>query len=222
MDYKFIYKTIVEENIIDKTLLWSNDIYEKYNATVSLNGELIVCVNPEKRKVLSKKLVKESYQEYLEYISKHNFEKEKWIYNIINGEAEQDSILFKDSEQQLVIIPSYTWDQTNKNKLHILGIHTNLEKRCLRDLTLEDVSWLKNALKVGAKTILEKYGLTKDKIKTFIHYEPSSYQLHIHFMNTEYVEGNSSCEYSHEVNSVIFNLQLDSDYYKKIKLLKRV
>lgn len=222
MDCKFIYKTIVEENIIDKTLLWSNDIYEKYNATVSLNGELIVCVNPEKRKVLSKKLVKETYHEYLEYISKHNFEKEKWIYNIINGEAEQDSVLFKDSEQQLVIIPSYTWDQTNKNKLHILGIHTNLEKRCLRDLTLEDISWLKNALKVGAKTILEKYGLTKDKIKTFIHYEPSSYQLHIHFMNTEYVEGNSSCEYSHEVNSVIFNLQLDGDYYKKIKLLKRV
>ncbi len=222
MDCKFIYNTISEENIIDKTLLWSNDIYEKYNATVSLNGELIVCVNPEKRKVLSKKLVKETYQEYLEYISKHNFEKEKWIYNIINGEAEQDSILFKDSEQQLVIIPSYTWDQTNKNKLHILGIHTNLEKRCLRDLTLEDVSWLKNALKVGAKTILEKYDLQKDKIKTFIHYEPSSYQLHIHFMNTEYVEGNSSCEYSHEVNSVIFNLQLDSDYYKKIKLLKRV
>lgn len=222
MDCKFIYKTILEENIIDKTLLWSNDIYEKYNATVQLNGELIVCVNPEKRKVLSKKIIKETYQEYLEYISKHNFTKEKWIYNIINGEAEQDSILFKDSEQQLVIIPSYTWDQTNKNKLHILGIHTNLEKRCLRDLTLEDVSWLKNALKVGAKTILEKYGLTKDKIKTFIHYEPSSYQLHIHFMNTEYVEGNSSCEYSHEVNSVIFNLQLDSDYYKKIKLLKRV
>ena len=222
MDCKFIYKTISEENIVNKTLLWSNDIYEKYNATVSLNGELIVCVNPEKRKVLSKKLVKESYQEYLEYISKHNFEKEKWIYNIINGEAEQDSILFRDLEQQLVIIPSYTWDQTNKNKLHILGIHTNLEKRCLRDLTLEDVSWLKNTVKVGTKSILEKYGLTKDKIKTFIHYEPSSYQLHIHFMNTENVEANSSCEYSHEVNGVIFNLQLDGDYYKKIKLLKRV
>ena len=51
----------------------------------------------------------------------------------------------------------------------------------------------------------------------FFHYDPSTYQLHIHFANIAENNG-SSVEYSHDLDIVIFNLSLDSDYYKKVLL----
>lgn len=56
----------------------------------------------------------------------------------------------------------------------------------------------------------------------FFHYTPSTFQLHIHFTNINNNSINSSVEYSHELGQVIFNLELDSDYYKKINLIKRI
>ena len=58
-------------------------------------------------------------------------------------------------------------------------------------------------------------------MKIYIHYNPSTYHLHIHFVNNLFHNISSSVEYSHELNNVIFNLELDSDYYKKIVLNKR-
>ena len=56
----------------------------------------------------------------------------------------------------------------------------------------------------------------------FFHYDPSTYHLHIHFINTRYTENWSSVEYSHDLDIVIFNLRMDRDYYKKIRLNRRI
>jgi hypothetical protein len=48
----------------------------------------------------------------------------------------------------------------------------------------------------------------------FFHYELSTYHLHIHFVNTANNDARSSVEYSHELNNVIFNLSIYSQYYK--------
>ena len=76
--------------------------------------------------------------------------------------------------------------------------------------------------KITLEKIEEKYNLKEENLKMFFHYDPSTYHLHIHFINTEYTESWSSVEYSHDLDTVIFNLKLDSDYYKKIKLNRRV
>lgn len=219
-EYKFIYDNINASNIKSyNKILMSNDIYTKYDATLIINGELIVNFKTNKSNN-EKQVIKETYQDYLDYISIRDFSNEQWIYNIINGNSEQDSILYSNFEEELIIISSFTWNQTNINKLHILSIHSNLNKRCLRDLVSSDIQWIENALKISYQIILNKFTIKQDKIKTFIHYEPSTYQLHIHFQHIDFIDSNSSCEYSHEINSVLFNLQLDSDYYKKIDLLK--
>ncbi len=219
-EYKFIYDKINATNIKSyNKILMSNDIYTKYDATLLINGELIVNFKTNESNN-ERKIIKESYQDYLDYINNHDFSKEQWIYNIINGTEEQEHILYKNLQEQLIIIPSFTWNQTNIKKLHILAIHTNLNKRCLRDLVSSDIDWLQNTLNISFQIILEKFKIEKKLIKTFIHYEPSTYQLHIHFQHIDFIDSNSSCEYSHEINSVLFNLQLDSDYYKKINLLK--
>jgi m7GpppX diphosphatase len=75
--------------------------------------------------------------------------------------------------------------------------------------------------KITLEKIEEVYGLKEENLKMFFHYDPSTYHLHIHFVNTLYTDCGSSVEYSHDLDTVIFNLGLDNDYYKKIKLNRR-
>ena len=70
--------------------------------------------------------------------------------------------------------------------------------------------------------IKNNFDLDDTELKIFFHYEPSTYHLHIHFINVLNKDLNSSVEYSHSLDNVLFNLELDSNYYKKIIMNKRV
>jgi m7GpppX diphosphatase len=76
--------------------------------------------------------------------------------------------------------------------------------------------------KVTLNIIETKYGLKEENLKIFFHYNPSTYHLHIHFINIYYTNAGSSVEYSHDLDIVIFNLNLDTNYYKKIHLNTRL
>jgi m7GpppX diphosphatase len=75
--------------------------------------------------------------------------------------------------------------------------------------------------KVTLETIKNKYGIDECYLKMFFHYEPSTYHLHIHFVNAAYHDARTSVEYSHELNNVIFNLSIYSQYYKVAILNRR-
>jgi diadenosine tetraphosphate (Ap4A) HIT family hydrolase len=200
--------------------LFENDVFTKYHATTQVNGEYIVCNDTRKLKTYSTRICKESYDEYLEFISKRNPDIDRWIYNIIDGISEQEAIIHKDD--LCIVIPTYNWDGKNVNKLHIMCLPVDKNLRSIRDLTCIHISLLEHMRKITIQQIEEKYGLKEDSLKMFFHYDPSTYHLHIHFMNTSYTKCNSSVEYSHDLDSVIFNLKIDTDYYKKIKLNKHV
>lgn len=218
---KFIPYTVMSfPNIRKVKLLMENDSFSKYEAITEVKGEYIFCNDISKLKKYSKILVKESYDDYLEFIKNRDYEKDRWIYNIIDGIAEQDKIIYRDIST--IVIPSYTWDSNNIDKLHILCLPTDKTLRTIRDLTLSNLSLLEYMKKITLQQIEDKYGLKEENLKIFFHYDPSTYHLHIHFINTGYIESWSSVEYSHDLDTVIFNLKMDSDYYKKIKLNRRV
>jgi m7GpppX diphosphatase len=196
-----------------------NDIYEKYEATAEISGELIICNDVTKMKHTEKKLVRETYEEYLISLQKRDPNKDKWIYNIVDGSSEQEQILYRD--ESCIVIPTYMWDSVNIDKLHILCLPTDVTLRSIRSLTAEHIELLEHMKKVTLETIKNKYGLDECYLKMFFHYEPSTYHLHIHFVNTAYHESRSSVEYSHELNNVIFNLSLYSQYYKVAILNRR-
>ena len=75
---------------------------------------------------------------------------------------------------------------------------------------------------IEEEQIEENYELKEENLKIFFHYDPSTYHLHMHFINTKNTKSGSSVEYSHDLDMVIFNLKLDSDYYKKININKRI
>ena len=69
---------------------------------------------------------------------------------------------------------------------------------------------------VTCKIIKEKYKLDMDDLKIYFHCHPSTYHLHIHFVNIFNNDANSSVENAQELDNVIFNLFICTDYYKKI------
>ena len=219
------YTFIPRGNWVNSTVLveqtFSNDIYTKHDAKITdLAGELIVCSDITKIDGFCKKIVPETYEEYLELISKRDFKKEQWVYNILNGMAEQDKVLYRD--EFIVIAPNYTWNTTDLSKLHLLTFPTDITLHSIRDLTDKHI-WLLEHIKL--KTLLEiksTYGFDSDIIKMFLHYAPSTYHLHVHFTLISNTEVCSSVEYSHELNNTIEILKIKPDFYQTILLNKRI
>lgn len=220
-NYKFIPSQISSFDSIRKNdLILKNDIYEKYSAIVEVEGELIICNDINKMRRSEKKIIRETYDDYLRYIKKRDIEKDKWIYNIIDGISEQESILYRD--ELCIVIPTYMWDSKNIEKLHLLCLPTDITLRSIRSLNSTHIPLLEHMKKVTLDIIKQKYDIDERYIKMFFHYEPSTYHLHIHFVNVSNNEARSSVEYSHELNNVIFNLSLLSDYYQRAILNKRI
>ena len=220
VNYKFIPSKVTSfDQIVRNNKTMENDIYEKYEATAEISGELIICNDVTKMKHTEKKLIRETYEEYLKTLERRDPNKDKWIYNIVDGTSEQEQVLYRD--EVCVVIPTYMWDSVNVDKLHILCLPTDVTLRSIRSLTAEHIELLEHMKKVTVETIKNKYGLDECYLKMFFHYEPSTYHLHIHFVNTAYHDSRSSVEYSHELNNVIFNLSLYSQYYKVAILNRR-
>jgi len=219
-NYLFIPSTVTSfEDIIKNKKTMENDIYEKYEATAEISGELIICNDITKMKRFDKKIIRESHKSYLKTLEHRDPKKDKWIYNIIDGESEQDSILYRD--EKCIVIPTYMWDSNNLEKLHILCLPLDKSLRSIRSLSQEHIPLLEHMKKVTTEIIKNKYGIDEFYIKMFFHYEPSTYHLHIHFVNISNPDSRSSVEYSHELHNVIFNLSICSNYYKRAILNRR-
>lgn len=222
------YTFIPENNITDaqfnlnKESKVENDIYEQYDqvtAQLNIHGKLLICNDVNKLQQKNKVINKETYDDYVQNMELNGdkyLQQDEWIYNIINGISEQEKIIAKTSS--CIIIPNYTWNENNITQLQVLGFPIQCSIRTLRDLTSEHIPLLLHIKSEGLCNIENKYGLHQNKIKVFINYRPSTYHLHIHFVNIDSEILLSSVEHSHYLDYIIFNLQLDSNYYKKIIL----
>jgi len=228
--YDFNPNKLKDIHIIEKNM--ENDIFSKYSATAVYEGELIVCNDITSLPTYDNKIYRETYEEYMEEMKKTAEEqeteeqetkerKDTWIYNIIDKIAEQDQILF--SNDDIIIIPTYLWNKETGNikNLHILGIPTDKSLRTIRSLTGKDVPLLKHIREEGLRVCKNVFDVDETYIKMYFHYLPSTFHLHVHFEHVNSQYSKSSIEYAYELDSVIFNLELCSDYYQKVVLNKR-
>ena len=221
VSYRFIPSKVTSfDSIIKENQTMKNDIYEKYEAKAEISGELIVCKDVTQMKQRVKKLVQEDYETYLQTLEKRDVKKDIWIYNIIDGISEQESILYRDDK--CIVFINYFWDGKDIDKLQLLCMPIDRKLRCIRSLDTSHIYLLEHMKTVTLNVIREKYGLEEGYIKMYFHYEPSTYHLHIHFVNTASNQLHSSVEYSHELNNVMFNVKMMSDYYKIVLLNVRV
>ncbi len=219
--YTFIVKSNWVDKIVSTEQTFSNDVFVKYEASLNnLEGELIVCSDLKKLDGFCKKITRETYSEYLDFISKRDFKKELWVYNILDGISEQDKILYKDDS--IVIAQNYIWDGKDLSKMYLLAFPMDKKLHSIRDLDGSHVILLEFIKTKTLEIIKTTYGFDSDIIKMYLHYAPSTYHLHVHFVLVSNTDTNSSCEYSHELSNVIENLKINSDYYKLIVMNKRI
>lgn len=159
-----------------------------------------------------KKIMSETYEQYILKLNMLDKQKSKWIYNIIDGKSEQEKIIYVDDK--FILMPTYFWNEEDLCKMHLLAIVKNTKLKSLRDLRSQDVPLLEHILLVSRGIIKNKYNIEQNVLKIYIHYPPSAWLFHIHFEMMINTETTSSVEYSHEISQVIFNLKLCSEYYK--------
>lgn len=228
--YTFIIQSNWINNLKKEEKTFQNDVYTKYKSQIeNISGELIECNDLTKLDGFCKKIIKESYQDYQNFILQRNFNKEQWLYNILDGNAEQDKILYQDDF--FVLLPNYTWNYSPANKdlsnvdfteMYLLAFPTDKLIHSLRDLDNSHISLLTHIQTKTLEIIKKIFGFESDIIKSFIHYSPTTYHLHIHWTLISNTNVNSSVEYSHNLSNVITNIKIKSDYYQIVILDKRI
>eukprot|EP00554_Chaetoceros_debilis_P013499 CAMPEP_0194111604 /NCGR_PEP_ID=MMETSP0150-20130528/10576_1 /TAXON_ID=122233 /ORGANISM="Chaetoceros debilis, Strain MM31A-1" /LENGTH=490 /DNA_ID=CAMNT_0038801087 /DNA_START=140 /DNA_END=1612 /DNA_ORIENTATION=- len=151
-----------------------------------------------------------------------------WIQNIIHGKKEKERLLVEHdlfvvnidtkwrSHPDPNTVPREQWlNHESTSDLYCLGIVKQDGIATLRDLTVTHIPLLKTLQEEGFSAIEKIYGVTRDQVRCFVHYQPQFYHFHVHFTRLENEIG-STIERGHLVSDIIQNLEIgDGSFYEK-------
>ncbi|XP_055543212.1 m7GpppX diphosphatase-like [Wyeomyia smithii] len=165
-------------------------------------------------------LVEETAQDYetvaLPHIQKEQLSLE-WLYNILEHRKEKDRIVFEDPSEEIgfILLPDLEWNGKTLEQLYLLALVRQRGIKSLRDLNATHLPLLKNIQTRGIEAIKTRYGINADQLRIYIHYQPTFYHPHVHF---PYLKHDPPGEKSHLLTSVIGNIELLPDHYRKVTL----
>lgn len=170
-----------------------------------------------------KHLLEETAQDYRTVTLPHLEQEQlslEWLYNVLEHRKEQDRIVFEDpsDETGFILLPDLKWDGKTLEQLYLLALVRPRGIKSLRDLTSEHLPLLRNIKKRGTEAIRERYGIEADRLRVYLHYQPTFYHLHVHFTFLQHDPPGIQCEKSHLLAAVISNLELVPDYYQRATL----
>ena len=158
-------------------------------------------------------IINETKNEYIKkikpYIDKIYHENTKWIYDIFEGKAEKENVIYKNDN--FLICRDIGWTDINYNNFYILGFPIKVIKN-IRDLRSDDVVILKEMKKEMLK-YAKKFKLGEENLYFFFHYHPSTYHLHLHCSIINNKNLSSKYKRHHMFEDVIENLEKDTFYY---------
>ncbi|KAK2962574.1 putative m7GpppX diphosphatase [Blattamonas nauphoetae] len=155
----------------------------------------------------------------LPFIESRSTESElKWVRNIVDGQAEQESIIYSSNQpdEGFVVLPDQKWDKQNTDSLYCLGIVKTNALRTIRDLTQAHIPLLLAMKEEGIKQISTKFNIDPSRVLCYLHYLPSFMQLHVHYVSTE--RSDMHAPRCHLVDDVIDNLRRSPTYYSDCSL----
>lgn len=144
-----------------------------------------------------------------------NLPRKQWIYEVIDGEREQDNVLIDIPE--MVFLPD-THALNDGKTINWLAICKDRSLKTLRDLRGHHVKLLKRIRLQCTEFIMATTGWKKHNIMAYIHYLPSVFQLHIHFCAPYGSYTTLDVLKVHPLDTVISNLEIDPEYYRKVTL----
>ncbi|XP_075987655.1 decapping enzyme, scavenger [Anticarsia gemmatalis] len=210
---------------------FQNDIYGNFECfpPASINGVKTTIIYPATDKHIAKfsqqqvHIVLETPELYdkltLPHLEKEQFNLQ-WVYNILEGTSEQDRIVHdnKCEREGFVLLPDLKWDGVTTETLYLLAIVRQRGIKSLRDLDETHLPLLRRIRDEGKKKILEKYNVAGSQLRIYLHYQPSFYHLHVHFTYLKHEAPGIYAEKSHLLDTVIDNIEMIGDYYKKATL----
>lgn len=137
----------------------------------------------------------------------------------MDHKKESERIVFEDQDPMngFILLPDMKWDGKTFESLYLLAIIHQKDIQSLRDLNGEHISLLENIRDKSLETIEKMYNLKSNKIRAYLHYQPTFYHLHVHFTHIKFqIPGIP--ERNHQLTQVIENLKIDKDFYRKTSL----
>lgn len=210
----------------------SNDIYSAYN--ISPTGSTSIAdirasvVWPANENVLKKYSHSETiffsetpdvYSKVVEPFIESKVTTSKsdnqWVFNILDGKAEKDRIIFNDTDKKtgFVLLPSFK-SAGKGDDLDFVAICHRRDIYSIRDLNNQHLALLRNIITKATKAIHTNHKKSINRIRSYIHYHPTFYHFHVHLKMVDPSDYQST-DRDHLLSTVINNISIDSDYYKK-------
>lgn len=213
----------------------ANDIYSRYKIISpgsDINSIKATIVIPASEAVLAKYSRSETIffsetsdvylkvvEPFIENLLANEKDHNQWVYNILEGKFEADSVIMNDPDKDsgFMLLPSLK-SSGDEKELHVLAICHRRDIRSLRDLDDKHIPLLKNILVNGTNAIKNKYCNQSGQLRSYIHYHPTFYHFHVHFEMVDPSEYKAS-DRDNLLETVISNISLMKDYYRKITLV---
>eukprot|EP00771_Trimastix_marina_P002968 gnl/Trimastix_PCT/4147.p1 GENE.gnl/Trimastix_PCT/4147~~gnl/Trimastix_PCT/4147.p1 ORF type:complete len:341 (-),score=100.15 gnl/Trimastix_PCT/4147:36-1058(-) len=143
-----------------------------------------------------------------------------WIDNILDGQAEADKILCQDEDPVtgFVVAPDTKWDGRTPESIYLLGIARARTIPTLRDLQPEHHAMLLKMRESTQAVLFEKFGVPADHIFGYVHYLPSFYHFHVHFVHIARPMASAAANHAIPLDDVIDNLARNPEYYREVSL----
>lgn len=216
-------------------LIEANDVYYRY--IVEIGGVPTVkltVIHPASPKHIAKYtkqeriLVTETPELYtkvvLPYIESHPASRLQWVQNILEEKSEMEALVAVDRDpvNGFYLLPDSKWDRRNLSGLYLLAICNSKAIRSLRDLdgTLH-LPLLEGIKRAVHEEVPQKYpGIAGNKLRCFIHYQPTYYHFHVHVVHLDMIDSiGALVGQAHLLDDVIDNLKtFGPDFYKRKSL----
>ncbi|KAH7976634.1 hypothetical protein HPB52_017050 [Rhipicephalus sanguineus] len=107
----------------------------------------------------------------------------QWVYNILEHKKESERILFEDRTRKtgFILLPDMKWTPSSRRTFMCSRICHKHGIRSLRDLTADHLSLLRNINEKVNAALLLQFGVPSHRLRSYLHYQPSYYHLHVHF-----------------------------------------
>jgi m7GpppX diphosphatase len=186
-------------SIVDTSNLGANDVYRWYMGNTASSAHFSSEQSPPSLKInliypctashIKKytpsrlRMVTETPDIYAKYTlpylkSLRAAGKLNWIFNILEGRAEQEDVILRHSDpiEGFLLAPDLNWDRKTLTSLHMLALVERRDIWSLRDLTKAHVGWLKHMREALINATTKCYpNVDEDELKLYIHCSRPSY-----------------------------------------------
>ena len=150
-----------------------------------------------------------------------------WIENVVSGKKERERLLLDNDGFVLNVDTKWTshpdantvsrsewYNHESVKELYCLAIVKDGSVASLRDLRAQHLPMLQSILDECPAAIEKVYGVKRNQLRVFVHYQPQFYHFHVHFTRLENDIG-CQVERGHLLSDIIQNLEMDRDFYIK-------